>query len=761
MHMIIAKGATVIFLALLASLTAQATAPLETSPYWTSSELGVYTTGMVWRDCNNDGVIDVFFSCGNDMAQAANMIYLSNGGTLPETASWYSSNEEYSGHCAVGDINDDGFADMIVANYLGSSFSYPNLSDLYLNQGGLPNHAPSWQTPDSMYSFSCALGDYDGDGDLDIAFATGEGYNGKFEKDVMYRNDNGAFADAPGWRSAAATTGMDVAWGDVDNDGDLDLAFTYSSGAPTALFYNDNGMIETTPSWQASTTESGNTLIFADINGDDWLDLVVAYNNQTGGTGRFRVYFNDGAGHLSPNYGWQSSTGGYGAALAVYDYDGDGDDDLATGRWFSNLAVYENLGTTLTTSPVWVSDLLMVAEDIAWVDVNGYGVMNFADTFLVADGRKLFYSSRHPLYAIDSVYVDGDRLGNHDFCYDLVSGWVSLAQSPVTEAIIHYRYSAWNDLAVCNWDTVNMVFRNANEPLVDFNADVAFGPVPLTVQFTNTTDVSGAWLWDFGDGHTSTQLNASHTYQQPGYYDVSLTLSISEGDFSMKKPGVVSAYADTLRVDSVSGTPGQVVRVDIFAHNKLPLSELVIPITWSGPLNLSYYSDSTSGLRTDYFAGKTWTSWDPTRKRGVFTMTIGSGQPYLPAGDGAVLSLYLRVGTGVPYATNPITTAPYSIYAALMTTYAGTYTPESIAGAIRYGCCTSPTLGNLDHSVDGLVTMGDLTVLIDHLYISLTPLPCPSEGNVDQSVDGLVTMGDLTVMIDHLYISLTPLAPCP
>jgi hypothetical protein len=57
--------------------------------------------------------------------------------------------------------------------------------------------------------------------------------------------------------------------------------------------------------------------------------------------------------------------------------------------------------------------------------------------------------------------------------------------------------------------------------------------------------------------------------------------------------------------------------------------------------------------------------------------------------------------------------------------------------------------------------MDDLTVLIDHLYISLTPLPCPSEGNVDQSVDGLVTMGDLTVMIDHLYISLTPLAPCP
>ncbi len=76
-------------------------------------------------------------------------------------------------------------------------------------------------------------------------------------------------------------------------------------------------------------------------------------------------------------------------------------------------------------------------------------------------------------------------------------------------------------------------------------------------------------------------------------------------------------------------------------------------------------------------------------------------------------------------------------------------------------CCTGPTLGNVDASPDNLVTMGDLTVLIDHLFISLDPLNCPEEGNVDLSVDGLVTMGDLTILIDHLFISLTPLPPCP
>ncbi len=76
-------------------------------------------------------------------------------------------------------------------------------------------------------------------------------------------------------------------------------------------------------------------------------------------------------------------------------------------------------------------------------------------------------------------------------------------------------------------------------------------------------------------------------------------------------------------------------------------------------------------------------------------------------------------------------------------------------------CCTGPSVGNVDESVDNLVTMGDLTVLIDHLFIALEPLACVTEGNVDMSADGLVTMGDLTVLISHLFITLDPLPACP
>ncbi len=82
-----------------------------------------------------------------------------------------------------------------------------------------------------------------------------------------------------------------------------------------------------------------------------------------------------------------------------------------------------------------------------------------------------------------------------------------------------------------------------------------------------------------------------------------------------------------------------------------------------------------------------------------------------------------------------------------------------------YTCCTGTSVGNLD-CVAGIPDMGDLTVMIDHLFISLEPLCCVEEGDVDlsgqpnpQPTD--VDMGDLTVLIDHLFISLTPLPACP
>lgn len=57
---------------------------------------------------------------------------------------------------------------------------------------------------------------------------------------------------------------------------------------------------------------------------------------------------------------------------------------------------------------------------------------------------------------------------------------------------------------------------------------------PLTTQFTDATAGANSWLWDFGDGTTSTSQNPVHSYTVPGFYTVSLTTTSAAGGCSQQ-----------------------------------------------------------------------------------------------------------------------------------------------------------------------------------------------------------------------------------
>jgi PKD repeat protein len=79
-------------------------------------------------------------------------------------------------------------------------------------------------------------------------------------------------------------------------------------------------------------------------------------------------------------------------------------------------------------------------------------------------------------------------------------------------------------------DAVKFVTTQITPPVADFSADKVWGTPPLTTQFTDKSKgIVTSWLWDFGDGSTSTEQNPSHTYATEGYYTVSLTASNSAG----------------------------------------------------------------------------------------------------------------------------------------------------------------------------------------------------------------------------------------
>ncbi|MDD3951619.1 MAG: PKD domain-containing protein [Desulfobacterales bacterium] len=79
---------------------------------------------------------------------------------------------------------------------------------------------------------------------------------------------------------------------------------------------------------------------------------------------------------------------------------------------------------------------------------------------------------------------------------------------------------------------------HVNAPVANFTADVNAGPIPLTIRFTDTsTENPSAWLWDFGDGQTSTKQNPVHTYTLPGNHTV--TLSVDDNFSIAARPGYI------------------------------------------------------------------------------------------------------------------------------------------------------------------------------------------------------------------------------
>ena len=75
------------------------------------------------------------------------------------------------------------------------------------------------------------------------------------------------------------------------------------------------------------------------------------------------------------------------------------------------------------------------------------------------------------------------------------------------------------------------------------------------------------------------------------------------------------------------------------------------------------------------------------------------------------------------------------------------------------GCCVGMT-GNVDNDPTEFIDIGDLTALIDYLFITAAVPVCLAEANVDGSVGGFVDIGDLTALIDYLFITAAPPAPC-
>jgi hypothetical protein len=376
--------------------------PIDITPAYVDSglSLGPFDAqSMATGDVNGDGYPDIVIAnSSNGVNGAGNRVLINNGsGGFADSGQSLGTGNSQS--VALGDVDGDGDLDMVVANSNGEA------NTVWLNDGS-GNFTDSGQSLGSSSSTSVALGDVDRDGDLDIVVANDGGGQGNT---VWFNDGLGHFSDSG--QSLGSSSSTSVALGDVDRDGDLDMVVANTNGEANTVWLND-GTGYFTDSGQSLGSSSSTSVALGDVDKDGDLDMVVANTNGEANT----VWFNDGSGNFTDSgqsLGSSSST-----SVALGDMDGDGDLDMVVANYGEGNKVWLNNGTgTFTDSGQSMGS--GSSTSVALGDVNKDGgldmmVANFGQS------PQVYFNSLSGAWGSGSFVASTTTMPNLTYCGDSV-----------------------------------------------------------------------------------------------------------------------------------------------------------------------------------------------------------------------------------------------------------------------------------------------------------------------------------------------------
>ena len=312
-------------------------------------------------DFNGDGKQDLAVA-GNGGSQSRVTIFLGNGAGSFGTATNFNAGINPTS-VAVGDFNGDGNGDLAVANR-GSGNNDSNVSILLGNGSGafgMPTNFIVGGSPMST-PFSVTIADFNGDGNQDLVTTNGNSGN----VSILLGNGAGSFGAATNYGPGSPRR---LAVGDFNLDGIPDLAVTHQESDP-----NDFGVKVSLgdgaggfgPPANFPTGFSPDGVAIGDFNNDGNQDLAVAdgFNNN------MSILLGNGAGQFSAPT--RFSTAGPRVVL-VGDFNGDGNQDLAVVNGGISIFLGNGAGSFGAAMNFSVGGLFPVPVGGAVGDFNGDG----------------------------------------------------------------------------------------------------------------------------------------------------------------------------------------------------------------------------------------------------------------------------------------------------------------------------------------------------------------------------------------------------
>lgn len=313
--------------------------------------------GIAVGDYNNDG-FDDFYVCA-DVGQ--NKLFRNNGdGSFTEGAEDLGLAIAAKSKSAIwGDINNDGYLDLYLANLASNDQLFLNQGDGTFqditSQAGIEN----WENPSSVN-----MADVDNDGYLDIYISNLAAEN------ILYLNKQDLSFQNYTQQSGATDTGssMGSIFFDYDKDGDQDLFLTHDHAEPSLLYQNDGTghFIEVSEAANANVQGLGMGVDIGDINQDGYSDIYI--------TNLFKntLLLNKGDGtfeNISASAGIEDYGMGWGTTFIDFDRDGWVDIYVANDSEFSPYpnVLYRNQGDNTFLAVELQKDISSNAQSYAAV----------------------------------------------------------------------------------------------------------------------------------------------------------------------------------------------------------------------------------------------------------------------------------------------------------------------------------------------------------------------------------------------------------